>query len=174
MIKKIKDNIWQLTFKSFGSVVYLLKLDGKNVLIDTGSLENREELLEELKKLDLSPEEINIVFLTHGHYDHVGNIELFDKAKIYGSGEDFDCERIIEINKQPIKEIKIIKTPGHTFGSVCFYMPEEKILFSGDTLFHNHGIGRTDFPNSSPRDMQSSLDELENLEIKVLCPGHVD
>jgi glyoxylase-like metal-dependent hydrolase (beta-lactamase superfamily II) len=39
--------------------------------------------------------------------------------------------------------LKVIHTPGHTLGGICFFFPEEKILFSGDTLF-NGSIGRTD------------------------------
>lgn len=175
MIKQIKDNIWQFDFAQFGSTVYLLKLDEKNILIDTSTRQNRNELIGYLKELGLNPEEINFVFLTHDHFDHVENMDIFTNAEFFGSKRDFaNCEKVKDIRGQPFYELRLIETPGHTFGSVCFYMPKEKILFSGDTIFHNAGIGRTDFPNSSPRDMQSSLSELENLEIKILCPGHLD
>jgi glyoxylase-like metal-dependent hydrolase (beta-lactamase superfamily II) len=169
MIKKIKENIWQIDFEPFSSTIYFLKINNKNILIDTGSKEAQQELENSLKELKIKPEQIDIIFLTHAHFDHVGNIELFEKAEIYGSKEDFDCERVIDLSKQPIKEIKIIQTPGHTKGSVCLLYKD--ILFSGDTLFHN-GIGRTDFPNSSPKDMEKSLKKLETIDYKILCPGH--
>lgn len=175
MITQINSNIWQFAFEQFGSCVYLIKLNEKNILIDTSTLQNRKELVKNLKELKLVPESINFVFLTHGHFDHVENLDIFTNAEFYGDKKDFrNCEKIKNIKKQPFKEIKIIETPGHTFGSICLYMSKEKILFSGDTLFHNGGIGRTDFPNSSPKDMESSLELLENLEIKHLCPGHLD
>jgi len=175
MIKQISNNIWQFYFEQFGSCVYLIKIAGKNILIDTSTLQNRKELLKDLKELKLTPESINFVFLTHGHFDHVENLDIFTNAEFYGNKKDFrNCEKVKDIKKQPFKEIKIIETPGHTFGSICLYISKEKILFSGDTLFNYGNTGRTDFPNSSPRDMESSLESLEDLEIKHLCPGHLD
>ena len=82
MINKIKENIFQLCFREFGSCVYLLKLD-KNILIDTGSKDNEFELLEDLKEIGLDVKDIGIVILTHSHYDHNGNVELFSDAEIY-------------------------------------------------------------------------------------------
>ena len=201
MIKKIKENVWKLSFINFGSCVYLLKLDKKNILIDTGSESNRDEFLNALKELGVKASEINVVILTHNHYDHTGNIEIFKNAEIYGSKEDFKAKRIFnsslnkvkkeeyeecekngicrvftekeikDIDNLKIKGLKIVKTPGHTKGSICIFLPEEKILFSGDTLFHN-GIGRTDFPNSSPEEMEKSLEKLEKINYEILCPGH--
>ena len=79
--------------------------------------------------------------------------------------------RIESIRKVKFKAIKIVQTPGHTRGSLCFYIPKEKILFSGDTLFDN-GIGRTDLPTSQSKKMQSSLNKLKKLNYKILCAGH--
>jgi len=52
--------------------------------------------------------------------------------------------------------IKAIHTPGHTGGGMCYYLPEESILFSGDTLFR-HTYGRTDLPTSSFVKLKDSL-----------------
>lgn len=161
MINKIKSNIFQLYFKEFGSVVYLLKMKNQNILIDTSSSENKQELINDLKQLNLNPKDINIIILTHQHWDHNGNINLFQNAKLY---------KHKNINQLPIKEFKIIKTPGHTKDSIVLLY--KKILFSGDTLFHN-GIGRTDFPNSEPEKMPESLEKLKDLNYKTLCPGHL-
>ena len=67
--------------------------------------------------------------------------------------------------------IKVIHTPGHTIGSCC-YLFDDKILFSGDTLFQV-GIGRTDFYTGNMNEMIKSLDLLKKMssEIKVY-PGH--
>jgi glyoxylase-like metal-dependent hydrolase (beta-lactamase superfamily II) len=68
--------------------------------------------------------------------------------------------------------LKIVFTPGHTPGSVCFYFENEKILFSGDTLFKG-AIGRYDFSYSSKKDLDNSLKKILQLPADVVVyPGH--
>lgn len=162
MINKIKENIFQLHFKEFGSCVYLIITKNIKIIIDTSSEENQKELISDLKQLNLKPKDINIILLTHSHYDHVGNLDLFKSAKVYD---------INNIGRFKIKDIKIIKTPGHTYDSICLLY--KNILFSGDTLFYK-GIGRTDLPESEPEKMQESLEKLRKIKYRILCPGHVD
>lgn len=67
---------------------------------------------------------------------------------------------------------RIIRTPGHSRGSVSFYCAEENILFTGDTLFKG-SIGRTDFPGGSMFQIISSLRELAQLpDTTIVYPGH--
>ena len=71
-----------------------------------------------------------------------------------------------------IPSLKILSTPGHTPGSVCFYFPEDGILFSGDTLFQM-GYGRTDLPGGDIQQLWHSLDLLLALpQETVVYPGH--
>ena len=68
--------------------------------------------------------------------------------------------------------LEVLHTPGHTPGGVCLYLPEEGVLFSGDTLFAA-GFGRVDFPGSSSREMRQSLRRLFTLpEETRVYPGH--
>lgn len=176
--KEIKA--WKITFRLFGSNVYLLKINRENILIDTSSYENRDELISDLESLDIKPSDINIILLTHNHWDHIQNLDLFKNSNlsinVYGSKEDFKNEEFPGIKdikqiESVFPELKIIETPGHTPGCICIYLEKERILFSGDTLFHK-GVGRTDFPESSPKKMRESLDKLDNIDYKTLCPGH--
>ncbi len=162
MISKIKTNIFQISFEKFGSVVYFLKLGNKNILIDTSSEDNKKELIEELNEFKLSPKKIDIVLLTHNHYDHVGNLDLFENSEVVNFSNLGDLP----------EEIKVIKTPGHTKDSICFLY--EDVLFSGDTLFFNKGRGRTDLPGGSEKEILESIGKLKNIDYAVLCPGHVD
>jgi glyoxylase-like metal-dependent hydrolase (beta-lactamase superfamily II) len=69
-------------------------------------------------------------------------------------------------------DIQIIHTPFHTPGSVCYYLPQERMLFTGDTLF-KQGIGRTDLPLGNPNQVQKSLTKIMTLPGNVdVYPGH--
>jgi len=162
MINSIKPNVWQLCFRDFGSCVYLIKLRRDLILIDTSSKDCEQELLRDLKKLNISPEEINKIILTHFHHDHIENISLFPNAIIYSRKN---------INELDIPEFKIIHTPGHTREDICILYDD--ILFSGDVIFNDGYIGRTDFPESSPKEMPKSLEKIKKLNYKILAPGHL-
>ncbi|MFH0831404.1 MAG: MBL fold metallo-hydrolase [archaeon] len=207
MIKQIFHDVWKLYYDNFGSNCYLVKAEGKHILIDTSGRENREELISDLKDLNLNLEDISLVLLTHLHYDHIGNLDLFRNAEFFASKqeiEDFEknqfdavlnenfIEKIVEgksstkptkefaelgkVKINPVEDLKfesmeIIKVPGHTQGSIAFYMPSERILFSGDTLFEE-GTGRTDLPTSNAKEMENSLKKLDKLRFRFLCAGH--
>ncbi len=139
------------------------------------------------------------ILITHGHYDHISGLEtLKAKAPVYISYQDEEfltdpylnlstytrgkpliIEGLEIINIKDNDEIniesmsfKVLETPFHTHGSVCFYLESEKALFSGDTLFHL-GIGRTDLPTGSNRTISSSLAKLKKLpEDTKVYPGH--
>ena len=133
-----------------------------NILIDTSTKENKQELIQDLKKLNLTPEQINTIITTHNHYDHVGNNSLFKNAKIITNKNTQDL----------LKELKPIQTPGHTQDSFCILYDD--ILFSGDTIFHEGGRGRTDLPGGNTQQIFESIEKLKQLNYKILCPGHVD
>lgn len=87
-------------------------------------------------------------------------------------GRIFDAGETITFGTH---KLDIIATPGHTPGGVCFYCEEERILFSGDSLFY-HEIGRTDFPGGNYDNLISSLKNniLTLPEDVTVCPGHGD
>ena len=132
----------------------MIKLKNKNILIDTSSPDNITQLEQDLKELNLTPEDIDIVILTHNHWDHTGGIILFLNSEFYASELDFG-KNLKDIRKLNIPELKIIDTPGHSRGGICILYQD--VLFSGDTLFHRGTIGRTDLPGSDEKQMKESL-----------------
>ena len=142
------------------------------------------------------------IVMTHGHFDHclaALDLKLMYQVPIFVSSEDkFLLERqnstakhflktkietpnIVTIDKDlsKIKEVwigkeklEVIKTPGHTPGSVCLYSQKDKILFSGDTLFKQFR-GRTDFAYGSTKKIYDSLKRLMKLpEETMVLSGH--
>ena len=155
------------------------------------------EILPLVQELGFS---VEMLLLTHSHWDHIADLSILQKklgAKIYVHADDAknvekpgsDGLRLlfpIEGSKPDVLlkegqilhlgnlEIQVLHTPGHSLGGVCFYLAEEKVLFSGDTLFHGT-IGRLDLPTSSTERMWPSLEKLAHLppDTKVF-PGHGD
>ena len=127
--------------------VYLLRNDKKKItsVIDPGEADPVIEFLNKKKW------HLNEIINTHHHHDHIGgNNELLDiyKSKLiapfYDKNHISNVDMFVSDNETlHVAGIftKVIHTPGHTLGHVCFYMPEEKNLFSGDTLFYL-GCGR--------------------------------
>ena len=142
------------------------------------------------------------VVMTHGHFDHslaALDLKLMYKVPIYISEKDkFLLDRqdetaehflkmniktpnILKIDKnlEEIRDVsfgksklEIIKTPGHTPGSICLYSKKQKLLFSGDTLFKDLR-GRTDFKYGSTKKIFKSLKKLMELpEETDVYPGH--
>jgi len=182
-MKQIAPKIWKL---NVDSNVYFLDFKEK-IIIDTGPKQYRAIVEEELSK-KVSLDKVDRVIFTHLHYDHTGNFDLFKKTKFYASAEEIALLKKnkvyaigdpllamkFKVKLHPLKDelgLKVIKTPGHTKGSICLYYSKEKVLFSGDTLFFN-GFGRIDFPFSDPGRMEESLESLKKIGYKILAPGH--
>ena len=163
-------------------------------LIDPG--QKADTILEAVAELGY---ELKMILLTHGHYDHVMAVpKIVEKtgAKVYIHKKDqwlLSCDEVLRYGTRAegysvphvdgwLEEgmtlslgsltIRVLHTPGHTRGSVCYYDAENGILFSGDTLFCA-GFGRMDLYGGSPAQMRTSLRSLFELpgDTQVYC-GH--
>lgn len=66
---------------------------------------------------------------------------------------------------------RVILTPGHSPGSVCIYLPDSKVLITGDVVFYM-SVGRTDFPGGNTLLLKKSIEKIACLEVEFLIPGH--
>ena len=167
----------QLFDKKSSTFSYLIaSKKGREALIIDPVLENVDQYLTLLKKLDLR---LVKVIDTHIHADHItGASALRDQTKcITIMGEQTPAETVEikvkdeEIIKLDELKIKALYTPGHTSDSFSFLM--DKYLFSGDTLLIN-GTGRTDFQNGNSKDAYNSLFNrlLKLPDETLLYPAH--
>lgn len=126
--KKVSDNLWKAS-----STTTLIKDSGKNILVDPGS--NKEKLLAALKKEDLTLEDIDIVFITHYHPDHLLNIRLFPNKDIYDNDTIYSGDKISTYTKKvPGTNIEVIDTPGHAHELGCLVVKTNKgnVVVAGD------------------------------------------
>ena len=156
------------------------------IIIDPG-LEFSSEAQQIFSYISKEHLDVKLILNTHGHQDHISGDAIFQKrynVPIYIHKNDaFSLENLEKGNfPAPIlledggsvkfgdESLKVMHTPGHTPGSICLL--GEKLVFTGDTLFAE-GIGRTDFPGGSMKDMQASLQKLVRLpDYYLIYPGH--
>lgn len=137
--------------------------------------------------------EKTVILLTHAHADHIGaitelvkdlnvtEIMLDDQDKFIYHSQDNAIMPIWPLQKDlPLTtqvhdtdDFKVIFTPGHTPGGVCYHIADEKWLFSGDTLFYR-SVGRTDLPGGSDTTLTASVREnIYTLDGQTtVFPGH--
>ncbi len=171
------------------------------VIIDCGAYyeEERKAITDYITGNGLRPTHL---LATHGHWDHNLGIDTIFNAfglhveaaaedeflitdiphnfqsiigaplrrKFPAVGRFFDKDEVIRFGNH---ELQVLKTPGHSPGSVVFYCAQEHIAFTGDTLFRM-SVGRTDFEGGSYEALMNSLNQiLANLPVEtIVLPGH--
>lgn len=141
---------------------------------------------------------IEKILLTHSHWDHIAGLwELKQRVDVPVCVHTEDAENVrlpgsdglplpfpiqgVDVGLDASASlqlgelcIEVIHTPGHTPGGVCFYLPEQSVLFSGDTLFKGT-MGSLALPTARPTLMWGSLRKLAKLPPHVVVyPGHGD
>ena len=165
------------------------------IIIDPG--EQADLIVSNIDACGFTPKGI---LLTHGHFDHTaavetlrakyniplyagkGEEELLTNASLNGSamfGAEVSLampEHLLE-DESPLTigslEFRVLATPGHSPGGVCFLHESEGVLFCGDTLFAQ-SIGRTDLPGGSMQVLMNSIEKkiMSLPDSVVCCPGH--
>lgn len=173
---------------------YLDEETGEGFIVDPGI--PAPEIIDTINNMGI--QSLKYILLTHGHYDHILGTnfvkEHFPGAKIvvckeelaYLTDPHLSHAMYHNLQQDPItadlivedesripfaqKEIRVLNTPGHTPGCVCYLIDD--IMFSGDTLFCKT-YGRTDLPGGNAEDMKASLERLGQLEGNYnVLPGH--
>ena len=126
---------------------------------------------------------LKAILVTHGHFDHIRGINTilkeYDVPVYIGFEEEekltdtftngsafFGSEVIVDVKPKTLadndvlkllsEDIKVITTPYHTSGSVCFYLKDSGLLFTGDFIIP-HSVGRSDLPTAMPKELRNSM-----------------
>ncbi|MEJ2724636.1 MAG: MBL fold metallo-hydrolase [Deltaproteobacteria bacterium] len=166
----------------------------KRILIDPGHFAAFQHVRDHLARLSLTPEDVDLVIITHGHPDHMEAVRVFTASSTliavhasemayikglapeYGAAmglTDFQPQLLLKQGDLIVggMAFRVIDAPGHSPGSLCLYWPETKVLFSGDVVFYQ-GIGRVDLPGGDGGKLKQSIEKLAQLEVEYLLPGH--
>lgn len=175
---------------------YLITNQGEGIIIDPGM--EPEAMLEEIKDI-----QVKAILLTHAHFDHIGGLNQVveqTQAPVYIHALEREWLTDPQLNgsarwpmvTEPIKyegniheleegqklqlaglDIEVLHTPGHSPGSVSFYLKAQDIVIAGDTLFAD-SVGRTDLPGGEHSQLISSIKtKLFALpDATVVYPGH--
>ncbi len=167
---------------------------GEAAIVDPGG--DPIPLFREIERHHLT---VRAILNTHAHFDHIaanaivkqrypeaplmlhrddfpllaegGGASWFDLAYLPSPPADHALEDGEIVNVGSLA-IEVLHTPGHTPGSLCFYIPQEGALLSGDTLFRG-SVGRTDLPGGDARQLTESLRRLLTLPPETMIhPGH--
>ena len=178
----------------FANCYIVIDEENASVVIDPSK--DYDGIVNYIKKNQLT---LKGVLLTHGHFDHIRgvdrlinefncplfvgfyDVEMIKKPNLNCSGmlgEDYSVKatpqtvsdgEILNLLKE---DIKVFETPGHTAGSVSYYLKDSKLLFTGDFLFRC-SVGRCDLPTGSNKQMDESLKRISKIDNYIkIYPGH--
>jgi len=190
--KELHAFVWQDPTANNANT-YLIN-GSKKILIDPGHYHFFGNVKDLLSKLSITPQDIDLILLTHGHPDHVEAARAFSNAHAlialheaeldfvknlaphYGTAmgiTEFEPQILLREGELQVGDMKlqVIHAPGHSPGSICIYWPQEKTLFTGDVIFYQ-GIGRTDLPGGDGSALKESIKSLSSLEVEHMLPGH--
>lgn len=178
---------------------YVIYHEGKKEAVIVDPADNGAFLLNKCRELGVEP---TAILLTHGHFDHILAVEDIRRVFHCQVYAHVDEERLLEDSSMNLSgtlgiermelsadeflrdgqvihllgdEWKVLATPGHTAGSVCYYLESEQVLISGDTLFYE-SMGRTDLPTGSSSAIVKSITEKLFVlpDDTMVYPGHGD
>ncbi len=156
----------------------LIRTGDHNIVVDTSSGFMKPAIKTSLKQIGkVFPEDVDILVLTHGHSDHIGNNGMFKKAKVYiHKDEECDVPDAVRIDKETeiAKGVRIVPTPGHSPGSVSVFVDADRhYAIVGDAIPLKDNYTKNVPPklNVDPGQAMESMKKIVAFA-DVIVPGH--
>ncbi len=155
--------------------VTLIKDGELTIVVDPGILESQQDLVSALAKENLKLGDINIVAITHSHLDHYRNVGMFADAKTLDYWGLWSKNTVEDWHDQFSPNIQIIRTPGHDYTSITFFVNTNKgvVAVCGDVFWReNYALKFIEDRFASDA---KKLDQSRKLVIKMadwIIPGH--
>lgn len=158
------------------SSVSLISRGERHMLVDTSGPQNRDLLLQALSSKGLSPDDIELVIMTHMHHDHDGNIELFPRAERYAHRLESPgpAYHAVDGDEEIWSGVRTMHTPGHTPGSMSvLVLAEERYGLVGDAI-PTEDNARKWVPPGHHYDRDKAMESMSQLveAVDIIVPGH--
>lgn len=198
-VVELDDGIFLIPGRPTGGCnVFVVKGQHKTILIDVGLPDDYHYLCSSLTQIGLCIDEIDMVLITHEHIDHVGCLPQLPKrivvaaheraANKFALGDQFSTMggtfntgafsphidvhltdgAVVDLGGL---QLRVIYSPGHCSGAVCFYEARRGILFTGDTVYAGGILGGI-FASGYVSDYIGSLRRLREFRLVKMYPGH--
>ena len=136
------------------------------MLVDPGTVEDQQEIINALEAEDLTVDDVDIVAITHSHFDHYKNVALFPKAKVLEYWGLWDQGKSEKWQENFSDDVRIMKTPGHDYSGLTFFIKTDDgvVAICGDVFW------KENWPEVDP--YASDLKKLEQSRSLVLKMAH--
>jgi glyoxylase-like metal-dependent hydrolase (beta-lactamase superfamily II) len=183
---------------TMGAAAVTMIEDDSRILVDVGHFGTRDALLAKLKELNLSPKDFDVVILTHLHWDHCLNLDLFENAKVLLGKDELKMgtlsgrpDKYTEAIRTLLKDLKaegvtepysvsphtrILGSPGHSPGHISLVVQDEAgtVILTGDSIpgLRAYRRGVPDLVFYDLELAKKSVLRVKEMKPRMIIPGH--
>jgi len=163
-------------FDAYSSSV-LIRTGERMIVVDTSTNYMRPAIKTAFKQIGVFMKDVDTIVLTHSHYDHAGNNDMFENAAVLMHPGEHGCvegAKPLETDTELVPGVRIVHTPGHTAGSISVFVKADKrYVIAGDAV-PKYGNFEKMAPPRINIDEKLALESIKMITryADVIIPGH--